>query len=271
MKKLGRIIKGIVLFMIIFGVIIVRMLYMDILMLQNLEIEASEHITKKYFKDTTEITLNQNILRYNLNEKEQGIEEHPYVREVIIQRKLPDTLEIKLKEREEYAIIPYNGNYLFMDRELFLLRKSDSYIVGDLPVLREVQVQSADIGNEIITDNNDQLRFSLDAYEALSISDISTDITEYYLVEDQLIVETTEHIDIVLGIDIDLPYTIVATQQVYEDLLNRNQRNVSIISKYKDYIYVEAGTFFEDRRSNEEEEKKHLEESEEEEEPTGDN
>lgn len=272
MKNFWRIFKGILLFLVFVGVFVVRILYMDILILNTLQIEASEHITEEVFKETTEIITHQNILRYKLKEKEQAIKGHPYIKEVEIKRKYPNTLEIKLKEREEYAIIPYNGNYLFVDRELFLLRVANSYREGEAPVLREIEVRNTSLGDPVITDNDDLVKFTFDAYEALSVSGFSPIISEYYLVEDELIIETTEHIDIVLGMEIDLPYTIVATEEVYKDLISRNQRNVSIISKYKDYIYVELGTFMEQQQSNmdEVEALPDEEEPEMEEEPTGD-
>lgn len=252
MRKLGRIIKGILLFISFFGVILLRLLYMDTLMLEKLVLQDSEQITEEFFIEKTEITMNQNIMQYNLFEKERDIEEHPYIQQASIRRKFPDSLEIKLKERQEYAIIPYNGKYLFVDRDLYLLRKSEGYFSGTLPVLRGIQVNRIDLGEQISTDSNELLLFAFDAYEALKISDIYPDITEYYLVEDRLVIETSEHIDIVLGKDTDLAYTVVASQQVYQDLLNRNQRNATIVSKYKDYIHVETGTFHEGQGSNEE-------------------
>lgn len=272
MKKFGRILKGTLLLIIFLGIVMIRFLYMDVLMLQNLIIESSQYVNEEYFIETTEITMNRNILLYNLTGKEKDILAHPYIQEILIHRKFPDSLEIKVKEREEYAIIPYNGNYLFVDSNLYLLRESDSYISGELPVLKGIEVHGAHLGDQIITDNNQQAFFAFDVYEALSVSEIYDDIVELYLIEDQLIVETTEYIDLVLGTDIDLPYVIAASQQVYRDLLERNQRNVTIVSKYKDYIYVETGTFFQDRRSNGEESKDLTEEPDVSEEDTeGDN
>lgn len=249
MKKLWRLGKGIFLLLILLGAILVRVIYMDVFMLTTIDIDASEHITEEVFREKTEIITHQNILRYNLEEQAEEIENHSYIKDATIRRKLPDTIEIKLKERTEYAIIPYNGSYLFVDRELFLLKISDSFITGEIPVLRDVSVRSADLGEKILTENDRLVEFSLEAYEALSVSKIFEDITEFYLNEDELIIETTEHIDIVFGTDIDLPYMVIATEEVYEDLLNRNQRNVSIVSKYKDYIYVESGTFLQQRQS----------------------
>ncbi len=268
MKKLWRIFKGLLLFLVFLGIIFVRTLHMDTLILDTLEIETSEHITEEVFREITQITTHQNILRYNLEVKELAIEAHPYIQEVAIQRKYPNTLEIKLKEREEYAIIPYNGNYLFVDRELFLLRISESYMAGEAPVLREVQVQNFSLGEAVITDNDDLVKFAFDAYEALSVSGIFPNIAAFYLDEGEFIVETTEHIDIVLGMEIDIPYTIVATEEVYQDLISRNQRNVSIVSKYKEYIYVESGTFMDQRQSNVDEEEMLPEETEMEDEET---
>ena len=273
MKKFWRIVKAILLFWVFVGVFVVRILQMDTLMLNTLQIEASEHITEEVFRETTEIITHQNILRYDLTEKEQAIKSHPYIQEVEIKRKYPDTLEIKLKEREEYAIIPYNGNYLFVDRELYLLRVADSYMEGEVPVLREVEVQNITLGDPVTTDNDALVKFTFDAYEALSVSDFASIVAEFYLLENELIIETTEHIDIVLGMNIDLPYTIVATEEVYKDLMSRNQRNVSIISKYEAYIYVESGTFMDRQQSNMNEEEGSPDEEgmEMKEEPTGDN
>lgn len=265
MRRLWRMFKGGLLFLVLLGAFFVRILYMDMLILDTLEIDASDHITEEYFINNTEIITHQSILRYQLEEKEEAIKSHPYIQGVEIRRKFPNTLEIKLKERKEYAIIPYNGNYLFVDRELYLLRVSDSYMEGEAPVLREVEVLNATLGDSLVTHNDELVKFTFDAFEALSVSGFYPMVAEFYLIEEELIIETTEHIDIVLGMEVDLPYALVATKQVYEDLIDRNQRNVSIISKYQDYIYVESGTFMEQLQSNQDEE----EVLEIEEEPTG--
>ena len=276
MKKTWRALKGVLLFLVVLGIFTLRMLQGDTFMLSTLEIDESEHITPEVFIDMTEIITHQNILRYDLSKKGKIIDSHPYIQATEVQRKFPNTLEIKLKEREEYAIIPYDGKYLFVDRELFLLKRTDAYLAGDIPVLRDVNVTQLNLGERVVTENDKLVKFTFEAYEALSVSDLFPYITELYLIEDALIIETTEQIDVVLGREIDLPYTVVATQEVFEDLIYRNQRNVSIVSKYKDYIFVESGTLLQQFQSKIDEEQALEQENNEdmtesEIEPSGDN
>lgn len=245
-----RIFKGILIFLVFLGIILVRTLSMDLLILDTIQIDESEHISEDYFVETTEIITHQNILRYQLEEKEKLIQAHPYVKQVSIQRIFPNTLEIKLKEREEYAIIPYNSTYLFVDRDLVLLRSANFYFQGEAPVLREVEVLELNEGDPLITSNDDLVKFFFDAHEALSVSELSSIIEGYYLREDHLIIETSEFIDIVFAKDIDLPYVVVATAEVFDDLMSRSQRNVSIVSKYNNYIYVKLGTYRNNEGSN---------------------
>lgn len=81
------------------------LLQSDLMNLKNIELEGNSYVNKSEIVNISNLVINRNIFKYNLKEIKQNIISHPYVKEVSIHRKLPNTIVIQIKEREEYAII----------------------------------------------------------------------------------------------------------------------------------------------------------------------
>ncbi|MGL4796483.1 MAG: cell division protein FtsQ/DivIB, partial [Paraclostridium sp.] len=80
--------------------------------LRELEIIGNINITKSDIIEITNIELEKNVFQYKLNKLESRMKLNPYIEDVKVKRKLPNTLQIDVKEYKEDAIIYNNNKYI---------------------------------------------------------------------------------------------------------------------------------------------------------------
>lgn len=126
-----------------------------------------------------------NLFWISVTDIHERLREEPWIEEVAVRRKLPDTLWIYVDEFSPVAIIAANDFY-FVDEEGTLIKKVESGERIDLPVLSGIPMGSAD---ELTADNGSQVREMLallDSFDssrfgrAEGISEINYDAIEGY-------------------------------------------------------------------------------------------
>jgi cell division protein FtsQ len=75
------------------------------------------------------------------------LEHNPYIKSAEVRRKLPSTLVISVKEREELFAFGYDDDFLIMDNEGILLRKTRTQ--PKLTIVEGVIVSKIKLGEEI--------------------------------------------------------------------------------------------------------------------------
>lgn len=88
------------------------------------------------------------------------LEQDPYMERVKVRRKLPNTIEIHLKERRQIAAIVYGEKFIVIDNEGTVLRKTS--VEPDLTILRGITISKLVIGETIEAEEQIQLRQAMD-------------------------------------------------------------------------------------------------------------
>lgn len=87
------------------------------------------------------LTIGQNLFKVNTKEAVLKIEAFPIIKNVKIQRKIPDTLVITVLEREPLALVVITDGFIVVDQEGILLKRiKDLKEVEHLPVVSGVSV-----------------------------------------------------------------------------------------------------------------------------------
>ena len=104
------------------------------------------------------------------DEIEEYLEQNPYIRSAEVSRKLPSTLVIKVKEREEKFAFPYDDDYLVMDEDGILLRKSRSK--PKITIVEGIIVNKIKLGEKTGTESGRQMDRALRILKTMSKSDL---------------------------------------------------------------------------------------------------
>lgn len=215
------------------------LLQSDLMNLKNIVLEGNSYVDENEIIDISSLVINRNIFKYNLKEIKKNIKSHPYVKEVEIRRKLPNTIIIQIKEREEYAIILYMGSYIYIDEENIVLRASDSYIADDNILITGIDFKSFKIGEKVKAINNDDLDLVMDLLKVANTTMIYDMISEINIGEKNNVrIITFDGSEVLLGDAKDPAYLMVALDEMLINLYTKNIKNVIIDMRYEGYISV---------------------------------
>ena len=90
--------------------------------------------------------------------------QNPYIEKVKVRRRLPSTLVIKVREREQMAAIPYDGKYIVTDSDRIVLRKTTD--MPHLTVIEGVKIKKMKLAKELEGENSKHLN---DSYDILNL------------------------------------------------------------------------------------------------------
>ena len=92
--------------------------------LNTIVIENNYLVSQEEIEGLLGVEKGTNLFALNKKQLEKRIEENPYIAEATISRKLPDTLKIDIKERQERYYVEYEeGSFAILDGQGFVLSK----------------------------------------------------------------------------------------------------------------------------------------------------
>ena len=109
------------------------------------EITGNSHFTDSMIADTTGLKTGKNLFfETDLRTARYNLISSPYIKSAKISRKLPGTIVIEVEEREEFAVLEWEGRNMILDEDGLVLRISDN--AAYLPVISGLTVIKAEEG-----------------------------------------------------------------------------------------------------------------------------
>lgn len=93
----------------------------------------------------------------NENRVKDALEENHYLQFVAMEKRMPGTLILTVRERQAQVNVHVQGHTYLMDEEGMVLEESTEGLVASLPLVTGVQARSAMVGKMIVPGNEDQL------------------------------------------------------------------------------------------------------------------
>ena len=238
-KKLKRVITAFFLLIMFILWSMYILLKSDLLNLKEIEVYGNETLVEEELISEARLYTDRNIFQYNLEEVKKNVEEHPFVKEAIIKRKLPKTIMITIKEREKYAIIPYMGNFIYIDEDQVVLQVNDDYLEEDLVLITGVEFQSFKIGSKADISNPELLDYAMKLIEASRIASIIEMISEINIgTEEYIQLITFDGIEVLLVDTMEPAYAILALKEVLMNLYTQDIKNATIDMRYEGQISI---------------------------------
>ncbi|WPX09550.1 cell division protein FtsQ/DivIB [Anaerocellum danielii] len=148
---------------VVFSLFIFNLDYFNV---KNFSIHNLQRVKKNDIIKIIQQYQNQNILSVNTKDLKQKLLENPEIEDVIIKRKLPDTIVIYVYEKRTVGLIKYLNSYIEIDKNGYVIR-----IEGDLPqysiVFEGLKVTQAAVGNKIIVTDEVLLQKAIDVAQGL--------------------------------------------------------------------------------------------------------
>lgn len=110
---------------------------------KKINVSTDGNISEQEIISLAAIKLNENIFKFTKKQIRENIKENAYVDEVSVKRKLPDEVQISIKERTPILMITYGNSYVYINGQGYMLEISSEY--KELPILMGIKTEEESI------------------------------------------------------------------------------------------------------------------------------
>lgn len=112
---------------------------------------------------------------------ERILDEFPYIEQIKIRRKLPDTFTFEITEREPSAYVMAEGNRWLIDKKGYLLEMLGDDAETKLPKISGIEVMTPRAGGQLVLKNEDQMSPLCEVLTSLDFAGMTADIARIEL------------------------------------------------------------------------------------------
>jgi len=166
---------------------------------QKIVVENNHHYTKGQIISMAEAQTGQNIFSTDTGAMKALLLEDPYIKNARVKRSLTDTIVIQVGERKEAACVPYANQFIIIDGEGLVLRKSD--IEPRLPLLVGMTIKTMEDGKPLEVEETATLTGALGILDTMENADyyfkkidISNVVAKVYIYDQLVCQGIPEHI-----------------------------------------------------------------------------
>lgn len=106
---------------------------------KKISVNTDGELNEQEIINLAAINLNENIFKFTGKQITENIKENAYVDEVNVKRKLPDEVQISIKERVPILMITYGNSYVYINSQGYMLEISNEY--KELPILMGIKTE----------------------------------------------------------------------------------------------------------------------------------
>lgn len=122
-------------FLIIIIICIYLFLQSQFFYVKNITVTGNENVSPQLILELSQLTTGKNIFTVNGTMAQRSVQIHPMILKAEIKRHLPDTLEINVKERKVWAVVPYENYYMLLDRNGVYMDKVNYLKNNQYPII----------------------------------------------------------------------------------------------------------------------------------------
>lgn len=175
-KVLLTILKIILLIAVIAGIGIF-LFVSPVFNITNVRVENAGKISENTYIVLSGVELGQNIFRISKSRIREQIKTESYVEDVEIKREYPGTIILTVKEREAEYMLEYNGMYIYIDKNGYILEKSIDPI--DAPIIKEIytNLDNIELGQRLVEDDLSKFNDLIKIIDGMKNNSIEAKIT----------------------------------------------------------------------------------------------
>lgn len=175
-RRIKSFFKGMLITTIIIGVFLAIMLS-PLFNIKEIKIKGNSKLTETEIIALTEINIGENLFTINNNTIINKIKNNSYIEEVQIDKKLPNEILIKIKERKATYALKYNEKYVYINNQGYILEEAE--ILNDLPeiISYKTDIENIQIGKRLASEDLDLLGTILKIMESANNNDLDNLIT----------------------------------------------------------------------------------------------
>lgn len=185
-RKFGRIFKGLI-FLVVSATVLGVFVYVPFFTLNEIKLEGAKYLTEEDILRIGNIYMGEQLFRLETDVVQSRLSKDLRIEEVSVRRKLPHTLEIKIKERRPLATIICDYGYLDLDRNGVIIDSYKTIKTMQIPMITGANVRDLYIGDSV---DDELVKKILDFLQRLNEDTLNL-LSEIAIVEQDYIVMYT--------------------------------------------------------------------------------
>lgn len=163
--------------------------------IQKITVDNNKYYTVEQVISLAGAKTGENLFEASLSQMKEKLLADPYIKNVKLKRKLPAEVVIIVEERKEDAAVPYGNQYIIIDNEGMVLRKTDSE--PTLTLLSGMTIENMEPGTPLAVEENAVLTDTLKMLQEIKKYEVFfkridlSSITIKAYIYDQLVCEGT--------------------------------------------------------------------------------
>jgi len=187
-KRKSKIVKGIIKWTILLSALIAAFIYFMMSPLFNLseiQIQNNEKISTDTIISLSRLTIGDNIYKTSINKIEKNIKQNAYIESVEVKRKLPNVIQINVKERKTTYNLEYANSFVYINNQGYILDILENKL--EVPIIEGYTTSGENmiVGNRLNDEDLEKLGTVLKIMESSSVNDISNLITKINISDKQ--------------------------------------------------------------------------------------
>lgn len=110
-------------------------LHSSVFNIATIKVSGNEKVSRNEILALAGVSPGTNIFQMNRELTQNSVKIHPMVKDTQVIRHLPQTIEIKVTERQSWAIIPYQDIFLVIDEEGICIDKINEMPKSYIPII----------------------------------------------------------------------------------------------------------------------------------------
>jgi len=206
------------------------------LKLSKVMVEGAHYLTQDEILKTANLTAGDGMFQVDLKDLNQKLQKMSWVDQVFIERRLPSSILISIRERKPVALLD-NGSLYGVDKDGRILSPSDALLNQDLPLISGVSFNADAVGT---TQTAQILKPALDFFSFMAKKDdvLAHDVSEVNLSEPESLKVT-----FINGTQVTFNTTVSDTDLkrmalVLGDLNEKGKKASTMDFRYRDMAFV---------------------------------
>ncbi len=182
-KKFGFV--KVLLIMIIIIVLTILICSSSLFNINTITVAGNEKLSDNKVISASGLQLHTNIFKFNKSKTISNIKENAYIEEVSLKRKLPNKVEIDIKERVATYMLQFADSYVYINNQGYMLEISNEKL--EVPVLVGFTTDLSNItaGNRLNKEDLEKMNTVIKLYEIAKINDLASLITKIDISNDK--------------------------------------------------------------------------------------
>ena len=230
-RSFARFFRGLI-FLVVSAAVLGVFVYVPFFTLSEIKLVGAKYLTQEDIMKIGNIYMGEQLFRLETDVVKNRLSKDLRIEEVTVRRRLPHTLEVKIKEREPLAIIQCDYGYLDLDHSGIVLDSYKTLKDMQIPMITGAEVRDLYIGDTV---EDAQVKGILDFLQRLNAESLNQ-ISEAAIVEQDYVVmytATAQSVQIRIGKLERLDEKAHLTEDFLRDLA-KNPRAV----EYVDFNYT---------------------------------